>query len=1252
MDCDVLMVNNYGPAFTGESVRREGVGGSELEIVQIAEVLASRGHRVIVANGVGSAVESHGVKYIPFALSAGLRAHALYIERGTVPPDNIHANRIVVRATDIMCDFYEPHRKLLASSSALLVGVSQWQLDGFRRAIPGVRTECIHPILDATRPTERVPGRFIFASAPCKGLTATLTKWREMVQKYPKEMAKAHLVVVLPGYATGEAPTLDAYDRQCRIEFLGAPTLEDYRSLIASAQGLFFVNTMAETFGNVAALAERSGTRVHILLRDGWGGLQEALTGWPHIARVRHLEPLALVTADDRAFEEDFVRALPRAAHESASMTTGDHSAGALAPAWEKALDLLTPAPVVSDAALLDELRRGLAEKPVLDATVSEYWQGRCIAIAADAVTKRMEDFLSWSNDVSHEELPVFAPWYAALKADAEWPRWERLTRKSPHGNPHPFSLDAGTTPVTVQHAYHLLRYERATGTRFLDDLDMIVEVGGGYGNFCRMLRADGFTGEHVIIDLPHVQAIQRAYLGLCGVEANLALESGIPNILKMVSGKRVAFVATFSLSETPIAFRAKLFPALHEHCTKYLIATQWPSHCMEPDVSNADYFDGFMRDAGGVWHTEEIAGFGGHRYLFGSPKLELARKPGAPSAESQMVQEPPLNTDHMGPFFGDFLSLLRSNVAVGGSELGLAMSLFSLAVSTRAACVVEIGRFKGFSTLALAGAMRFNAHGWREPKAAEQRPDVDYAKLHAPKRHKVVSIDSHPEAAAVELLAKAGLTEFVQLVDQPSEAVTLKGHPIDLLFIDGDHTYVGCKQDVAKFVPLVRAGGYVVLHDYFGWYKDGQNGSPIKRVADDLIRLGIEHLLVDTGYASLVVFRKGATTEGKAPVPVPPREDGKPTVGLVVLAKNENPIVARALMSCAEWVDARTVLVDAESNDGTAELCERLGAEVHVRPYAGSLAETRNEALALAEQRTDYMLIVDADDRIDGPRPDVIAHDVYDLTIHDGGLTYVRGQLVKSRIGARYLGCDRGCKMNIPHEYLVVPGANHGGLLPALAYHRLGAVRGVSGWQDQAGARAKYLRHAKDLQRHHAEHPEDARTVHYLGQSFRDAGEPAQARDWYRKRVAMAWGPGDEEAWFAQIRVAELTQHLGEDPVAEWWHAHEMRPTRADALVALAIWYRDDKRKRFEMAYTCAKLAAAIPQPMEDKMFLIPAMYQWGARAELAIAAHWTGRLEEAEGLWRQLLTLVPEDQRPWAHGCMEMTQRALAEVRARQPR
>lgn len=56
---------------------------------------------------------------------------------------------------------------------------------------------------------------------------------------------------------------------------------------------------------------------------------------------------------------------------------------------------------------------------------------------------------------------------------------------------------------------------------------------------------------------------------------------------------------------------------------------------------------------------------------------------------------------------------------------------------------------------------------------------------------------------------------EGATFIHAPSnEAVKGWDKPIDVLFIDGDHTYAGCADDFNNFAPFVKSGGWVVFHD------------------------------------------------------------------------------------------------------------------------------------------------------------------------------------------------------------------------------------------------------------------------------------------------------------------------------------------------------------------------------------------------------------------------------------------------------
>ena len=149
------------------------------------------------------------------------------------------------------------------------------------------------------------------------------------------------------------------------------------------------------------------------------------------------------------------------------------------------------------------------------------FWQQTCEAIKQDAITGSRFDFLRWPSlsVFSVPESSVAPTCYSELRASADWEgKWFNLTRDCMVGSPRDFSLDFGTSPILVQHAYHLYQYEVVTGSSLID-CDVIFEIGGGYGSFCRLLRNHGFRGTHIIYDLPHVLSVQRLFLSTCGFQ-------------------------------------------------------------------------------------------------------------------------------------------------------------------------------------------------------------------------------------------------------------------------------------------------------------------------------------------------------------------------------------------------------------------------------------------------------------------------------------------------------------------------------------------------------------------------------------------------------------------------------------------------------------------------------------------------------------------------------------------------------------
>ena len=75
-------------------------------------------------------------------------------------------------------------------------------------------------------------------------------------------------------------------------------------------------------------------------------------------------------------------------------------------------------------------------------------------------------------------------------------------------------------------------------------------------------------------------------------------------------------------------------------------------------------------------------------------------------------------------------------------------------------------------------------------------------------------------DAHIFKTYAKMGQTLFLIPKDSHDEATKkdlldrLKGRQIDVLFIDGDHTYEGVKKDFEMYSPFVKKGGVIIFHD------------------------------------------------------------------------------------------------------------------------------------------------------------------------------------------------------------------------------------------------------------------------------------------------------------------------------------------------------------------------------------------------------------------------------------------------------
>lgn len=151
---------------------------------------------------------------------------------------------------------------------------------------------------------------------------------------------------------------------------------------------------------------------------------------------------------------------------------------------------------------------------------------------------------------------------------------------------------------------------------------------------------------------------------------------------------------------------------------------------------------------------------------------------------------------------FEDLAFMFSSNQlnhGVASLQFDEAALLYRLARDVRTGPVVEIGRFKGGSTVVFATALPDGIELWSYDLHVALRPDMPGAEL-----------DAELQGA----LERFGLAHKVHLVVGDSRTLEPPSHEIELLFIDGDHSYEGAKADFERWSQFVTVGGHVLFHD------------------------------------------------------------------------------------------------------------------------------------------------------------------------------------------------------------------------------------------------------------------------------------------------------------------------------------------------------------------------------------------------------------------------------------------------------
>jgi tetratricopeptide (TPR) repeat protein len=345
-------------------------------------------------------------------------------------------------------------------------------------------------------------------------------------------------------------------------------------------------------------------------------------------------------------------------------------------------------------------------------------------------------------------------------------------------------------------------------------------------------------------------------------------------------------------------------------------------------------------------------------------------------------------------------------------------------------------------------------------------------------------------------------------------------------------------------------------------------------------------------------------------------------------MVKNESAILRRLLESVRLSVQA-AVICDTGSTDSTVAVAQGwllamptaaaeagIPGAVYTYPFT-NFGESRTESFRrcqswVAEQgwpaAETWCLALDGDMVLEGI---VVPSDLnVDADVAGISLKQVNGGLVYGNL--RLLRMSEGwvCRGST-HEAWVCPPGRRTTTLAAPVIQDL----------NDGGSRAdKFERDVRLLREDLVAAPDDARTLFYLGQTYKSMGRFEEAREVLLKRIEV--GGWDEETYIARVYLGDCSD--GDQAVTAWLAAWESRPARSEAALRLVRWYRKKPRSQFIASMFLEKLfltqfgeefasGVRVSEPLQttDTLFVDTWGVAVGLWIEMGILGYYTGRRE-----------------------------------------
>ena len=339
-------------------------------------------------------------------------------------------------------------------------------------------------------------------------------------------------------------------------------------------------------------------------------------------------------------------------------------------------------------------------------------------------------------------------------------------------------------------------------------------------------------------------------------------------------------------------------------------------------------------------------------------------------------------------------------------------------------------------------------------------------------------------------------------------------------------------------------------------------------------------------------------------------------SICLNMIVKNESHIICKTFDNILKYVPITYwVISDTGSTDNTIALIRAYWKEKNID---GELVEhawkdfgyNRTKALESAYNKTDYLLIFDADDSFHGDFkiPAVLEKDSYNLKF-GVGFEYVRPLLVNNRRRWKFVG--------VLHEFLACCEPNAVSATIDGDYH---VESGRTGNRSQDPK--KYEKDAKVLEMACQTEKDTSLTdryAFYCAQSWKDAGEPDNAILWYKKCLTLNnWY---QEKYYSCLMIGNLYKQKGDnmEAVKYWLKTTEYDGERMEGIAEAIQLLRESGMNLFVCALY--KKYMGYQKRPKDKLFIDITKYDSVLEYNASISAYYCGKKEMGMECCRKIL-------------------------------